>query len=59
LIVAVIDLDGASEGVGILHRIGDVKPSNASVGIKVEAVWKPSQQRTGSITDIRYFKPVE
>lgn len=59
LIVAVIDLDGASEGVGILHLIRDVKPNNVSVGIKVEAVWKPSEQRTGSITDIRYFKPVE
>jgi uncharacterized OB-fold protein len=59
LIVAVIDLDGASEGIGILHMIGDdVKPSEMNVGMKVKAVWKPRKQRTGSITDIRYFKPV-
>lgn len=58
LIVAVIDLDGASEGIGILHLIGDVKPDQVRVGMKVKAVWKPRRQRTGAITDICYFKPV-
>ena len=59
LIVAVIDLDGASEGIGILHMIGDAKPNEISVGIKVKAFLKPREERTGSITDIRHFKPVE
>lgn len=57
LIVAVIDLDGASEGIGILHLLGGVKPDQVNVGMKVKAVWKPRRQRTGAITDIRYFRP--
>lgn len=59
LIVAVIDLAGASEGIGILHMIGGIKPDQVGVGMKVKAVWKPRRQRTGAITDIRYFKPAE
>ena len=27
------------------------------VGMKVKAVWKPKEERTGAITDIRHFKP--
>jgi len=25
--------------------------------MKVKVVWKPEEERTGSITDIKYFKP--
>jgi uncharacterized OB-fold protein len=57
-IPAVIDLDGASEGMGILHLIGEVDPKKVKIGMKVKAVWKPKDQRTGDITDIKYFKPV-
>jgi uncharacterized OB-fold protein len=28
-----------------------------SVGMAVEAVWRPESERTGSILDIAYFRP--
>jgi uncharacterized OB-fold protein len=59
ILVAVIDLDGASKGMGILHYLGEMKKEDIDFGMKVKAVWKPKKERTGAITDIRYFKPVE
>ncbi len=59
ILVAVVDLDGASPGMGILHLLGEVEPSRISIGMKVKAVWKPPSQRQGAITDIRYFEPIE
>jgi hypothetical protein len=52
---AVISIDG-SDG-GLLHTLGEVKPDEVTIGMKVEAVWKPVGERTGSILDIAYFKP--
>jgi len=56
VLVAVVDIDGASPGIGILHVLGEVAPGEIRVGMKVKAVWKPKEERTGAITDIRYFK---
>jgi uncharacterized OB-fold protein len=63
-IPAVISLDGASELSdtsvimgGIMHKIGEVEPEKVKIGMRVKAVWKPEEERTGSITDILYFKP--
>jgi hypothetical protein len=36
-----------------------VAPEDARVGMAVEAVWKPAEERAGSILDIAYFKPSE
>jgi uncharacterized protein len=58
ILVAVVDLDGATPGMGILHNLGEVEPSRIKIGMKVKAVWKSSSERQGAITDIRYFKPV-
>ncbi len=58
-IPAVIEIDGASKGMGILHVLGNVKPKAVRIGMKVRAVWKPAKQRTGSITDIAYFEPIK
>ena len=55
---AVVAIDGASSGMGILHLLGEVAPEQVRIGMRVQAVWKPSEEREGSITDIRYFKPV-
>jgi acetyl-CoA C-acetyltransferase len=55
-IPAVIRLDGSSEG-GFLHMLGEVGPDDVSIGMVVEAVWKPEAERTGSILDIAYFRP--
>ena len=56
---AVIDLDGASPLHGILHKLGDVDPQQIAIGMRVQAVWKPENEREGAITDILYFKPIE
>jgi uncharacterized OB-fold protein len=59
LIPAVIEIAGASKGMGILHLLGEVDPKAVKIGMKVKAVWKPVKERSGAITDIRYFKPAE
>ena len=56
-IPAVIEIDGASPGIGIMHKLGEVDPDNVRVGMEVEAVWKRERERQGSILDIRYFRP--
>ncbi len=59
ILVAVVDIDGASPGMGILHNLGEVEPSKIFIGMKVQAVWTRPEDRQGAITDIRYFKPAE
>src|SRR5881409_1082561 len=59
LLVAVVEIDEASPGMGILHTLSEVEPSRVTIGMKVQAVWKPAEERQGAITDIRYFKPFE
>src|SRR5712692_2619698 len=59
ILVSVVDIDGASPGMGILHNLGEMEPSKISIGMKVQAVWKRAEERQGAITDIRYFRPVE
>jgi uncharacterized OB-fold protein len=58
-IPAVIDLDGASPGIGIMHKLGDVDPEAVHTGMRVRAVWKPPAERTGSILDIAYWAPID
>lgn len=57
-IPAVIEIDGASPGHGILHLIGGVDPKKVKIGMKVKAVWKPAKERAGAITDIQHFVPI-
>ncbi len=54
---AVIHVDGASPGMGILHLLGEVAPEEVYIGMKVKAVWEEASRRQGSITDIRHWKP--
>jgi uncharacterized OB-fold protein len=64
-IPAVIHLDGASALVsgpimgGIMHLLGEVDPAKIKIGMRVQAVWKPPEEREGAVTDILYFKPIE
>jgi uncharacterized OB-fold protein len=51
----VIAIDG-SDG-GFLHTLGEVEPDEIRIAMRVEAVWKPVSERTGSILDIAYFRP--
>jgi hypothetical protein len=36
-----------------------VEPDAVHIGMRVQAVWKPEDEREGAITDILYFKPAE
>lgn len=58
-IPAVIEIDGASPLHGIMHMLGEVKPEDVHIGMRVQAVWKPPEEREGAITDILYFKPIK
>ena len=57
ILVAVVEIDGASPLMGILHLLGEVEPEKVRIGMRVQAVWKQDGERTGAITDIRYFRP--
>lgn len=57
LIPAVIEINGASPGMGILHLVRKVLPKKVRVGMTVRAVWRAAPQRRGSITDILYWRP--
>jgi uncharacterized OB-fold protein len=57
ILVAVIEIDGASSMMGMLHLLGEVSADELAVGMEVEAVWKPKGERRGAITDIVYFRP--
>lgn len=59
ILVAVIEIDGASPMMGILHLLGEVSAEEIEVGTKVKAVWKPRGERQGAVTDIMYFRPFE
>lgn len=56
-IPAVIEIDGASPGMGILHLLRKVDPREVHVGMRVRAVWRPPARRSGSITDIAFWEP--
>lgn len=69
-ISAVITIDDTHPPVGIMHLLGEVDPlalkarlagedpEGLRIGMRVKAVWKPPEERTGSILDIRYFRPL-
>jgi uncharacterized OB-fold protein len=44
---------------GLVHRLGEVQAEAVTIGMPVEAVFKPADEREGSILDIVYFRPVE
>jgi uncharacterized OB-fold protein len=48
----------AFEDGGIIHRLGAVDPEDVEIGMRVQAVFKPADERTGSIMDIEYFEPI-
>jgi uncharacterized OB-fold protein len=43
---------------GIVHFLDEVDPDEVSIGLLVEAVLLPKDERIGSILDIKYFRPV-
>lgn len=57
-IFAVIALDGITEDMGLVHKLGEVDPKDVKIGMRVKAVWKPESKREGGILDIKYFAPL-
>ncbi len=57
-IFAVIAIDGASPEMGLVHKLGEVDPKDVKIGMRVKAVWKPEEEREGSVTDLLYFRPL-
>ena len=55
IIYGIIRLDGA--GTGFVHLLGEVKPEELKVGMRVKAVFK--EERTASVLDIKYFRPLK
>jgi acetyl-CoA C-acetyltransferase len=58
-IFAVIAIDGAFEQMGLCHMISECDPKDVKVGMRLKAVWKPEAERTGTVTDIKYFRPLK
>ena len=56
VVVAVIKPDDAD--TGLIHVV-KADPSKLRPGLRVRPVWKPPEERTGHITDIKYWEPEE
>ena len=54
--VGVIWLDGAP--VALWHQLEETNPDKIKVGMRVEAVLKPKEQRQANIFDILHFKAI-
>jgi len=55
-VVGLIEFEGITGG--IVHYLGGVAADDVEIGMAVEMVLKPQAERTGSILDIRHFRPV-
>lgn len=44
---------------GLIHLIGEIKPEEISIGIQLQAKFRPKKDRIGAITDIQYFRPIK
>jgi uncharacterized OB-fold protein len=56
--VGVVSVDGASPKMGIMHYFGGVTPETIRIGMRVRAVWKPQEEREGSVLDILHWRPL-
>ncbi len=56
IVYAIIQLDGAD--TGFVHMLSEVSPEQLTIGMRVQAVFKPKKEREASILDIKYFKPI-
>jgi uncharacterized OB-fold protein len=54
-VAASVALDGAD--ISMFGAVQECKPDDVHMGMRVEAVWKPDAERTGSFDDVLYFRP--
>jgi uncharacterized OB-fold protein len=52
---ATILLDGAD--IGMMHLIQEAKAEDVHMGMRVEAVWAPPEEREPTLESIKYFRP--
>ena len=52
---AYVLLDGAD--IAVRHLILDIDAADVRMGMRVEAVWKPREEWTTNLDNIRYFRP--
>ena len=56
---AFIRLDGGDRWTLLAHFLAEEDLSSLSPGMRVQAVWKPKEQRRGRMTDIMYFRKIQ
>ena len=56
-VCATILLDGAD--IGLFHLIQEVSADQVRMGMRVQAVWVPAEDRAPSLESIRYFRPID
>ncbi len=54
-IYAMIKINGTNGG--LVHKIDEANLKDVKIGMQAEAVFKPKEEREGSINDIKHFKP--
>ena len=52
-VLGIVKLDGADGG--LIHFVSEAEPKDLKIGMRMEAVF--SEQRSGNILDIKYFRP--
>lgn len=57
IIWALIAFNGVKGG--IIHRLEEVEPEEVCIGMDVVPEFRPKEDRTGSMLDIKYFKPTK
>lgn len=56
VIAAFITFKGVSGG--LIHKLDELQPGELKIGLEVIPIFEDRQNRTGSILDIKYFRPV-
>ena len=56
-VVANLLADGAD--VSFIHLLSEVDNDAVEIGMRVEAVWKPEEEWSYAMDNIRYWKPLE
>ncbi len=56
-VVANLVLDGAN--ISFIHLMSECENADVHIGQRVQAVWKPADEWTYAMDNIRYFKPID
>jgi uncharacterized OB-fold protein len=56
-VIANLILDGAN--ISFIHLMSECENSEVRIGQRVQAVWKPREEWTYAMDNIRYFRPLD